>query len=353
MKLVLARLSRVLPIPWHLVRSAWREGTPFKATLAVTTRCPYRCSHCGVFRHTEPELSARELADTLAGLDSLFWIDVTGGEVLEREDCCELVSRLDEQLPGLALFHFPTSGHRPAEAEALARHAVRLGLTVVVSVSIDGPEDLHDRLRGKPGAFRSAVETLSRLRAVSGVHAYAGTTLLPENVDTAPAGVFDAIRKACPGLTPSDLHVNVMQRSDHYFDNRQVPLPSREQVRRALARTIRLRGVPKGPFALLELAYQGVALAMAARPSLKPPACAALRSSFFLSPSGRVHPCHIWGEAVGRAAPDAPVRELLRSGRCRWLRSLVANASCPRCWTPCEAYPTMIDRMLDPARLQG
>lgn len=352
MRLGLSSVRR-LPIPWHLVRSATQQGVPFKATLAVTTRCPHRCAHCGIFRRNEPELSAVELADTLAGLDSLFWVDVTGGEVLEREDHIELLSRLHERLPGLALFHFPTSGDRPAEAEALARHAAALGLTVVVSVSIDGPEEVHDRLRGKPGAFQAAVETLRRLRSIRGIHSYAGTTLVPWNISSAPASVFDALQKACPGLEPSDWHVNVMQRSDHYFDNRCMALPSREQVRDALRRVIRFRGVPSTPFALLELAYQGVALALASTPRLSPPACSALRSSFFLSPSGMTYPCHIWGETVGQAAPDNPVRELARSGRWRWIRSLVANGLCPRCWTPCEAYPTLINRFIDPARLGG
>ncbi len=346
-------LSRALPLPWRVLRSALRAGTPFKATLAVTARCPLRCAHCGIWQRSEPELPAADLADSLAGLDSLVWVDMTGGEVLEREDHLELVSLLADRLPSLALFHFPTSGHQPEAAEKLAHHARRLGLSVVVSVSIDGPEALHDRLRGKPGSFRGAVETLRRLRGIAGVHAYAGTTLVEQNVDVAPSDMLDAVRRFCPDLRPGEWHVNLMQRSDHYFQNERVPLPSREASRRALLRWIRFRGVPAAPFGILELAWQGIALALLSRPALAPPICSALRSSFFVSPSGKVHPCHIWGEPLGQVGPGQSVRDLLRSGRGRWLASLVANGLCPRCWTPCEAYPTLIHRALDPARLAG
>jgi MoaA/NifB/PqqE/SkfB family radical SAM enzyme len=346
-------IQRSLPIPWHLVRSAALHGGPFKATLAATSRCPHRCAHCGIFRRNESELPAADYARLLYGLDSLVWVDLTGGEVLEREDCCELVSHLVEQLPALAIFHFPTSGDRPDAAEKLARHASRLGLSVVVSVSIDGPEELHDRLRGKPGAFRSAVETLHLLRRIAGIWAYAGTTLLPQNLDVRPAALHRAVRAGCPGLAPSDWHVNVMQRSDHYFDNHAMPLPDRRSTRKALLAWTRFRGLPTGPFAALELAYQGIELALLSAPSLAPPTCSALRSSVFVSPSGRVYPCHIWGECLGVATPDRPVRDLLASERGRWLRSLVSNGLCPRCWTPCEAYPTLINRVLDPLRIGG
>lgn len=337
---------------FQAVKSAYSCGVPFKATVAVTWACPCRCAHCGIFKKKEKELSVKDLLAALSSLQSIAWLDLTGGEVLVRPDIIELSTALVSALKHLAWFHFPTSGLFPETAELLARTVAKSGVRVVVSVSIDGPEALHDRLRGVPGAFSAAVETLSRLKRLKGVDTYVGATILPENVEEIPLGLLRALRERVPSLASSVLHVNLMQRSGPYFNNSEAALPDVAAVRRGLARVIAWRGIPLSSFGLLDSAFQIISLSRLALWSWLTPRCAALDASFFLSPSGIVYPCHMWSEPVGTVGPDVDVAQLLRSDRARWIRKSIAAGHCPRCWTPCEAYPTMIVSALNPLRIK-
>lgn len=340
---------RLAGLVTHTAGSAWTPGVPFKATVALTYRCPYRCGYCGIFNREEEELSADALVGALASVPTLTWLDLTGGEIFFRQDTLELSLRLVDALPNLALFHFPTSGCAPEKTWELAEAVSSRGIKVVVSVSIEGPRELHDRVRGSAGAFDSAVRNLAGLRGIPGVSSYVGTTIIEENCEAVPHEVFEAVAPHVPGLCPADMHVNVQQGSGHYFCNADARRPDLASVNSALRRTMRFKGFPKTPFDALELAFQGLALQAARGKWELVPRCAALDASFFVSPSGLVYPCHIWAEPVGRIeGASTNLLELLKGSRAAWLRKNIRLGRCPRCWTPCEAYPTLISRALNP-----
>ncbi len=346
MKLLGLPPRRLASLGRHTAAAAWNLGMPFKATVATTFRCSCRCDFCGIWQRREEELPAAELVRNLAGLPSLAWVDISGGSLFMRRDYEELGLGMADGLPGLALVHFPTEGLHGDEAVHLSRIFARRGLRVVVTVSLDGPREVHDRLRGVPGLFDRATETLRRLRAEPGVDVYVGTTLLGDNLASVPHALFAAVSGSCPGLTPRDFHVNVMQRSGHYFDNASCPAPAADESAAALRRVRRWKGLPRGPFDLLELGYQSMALRVLEGGSV--PRCAALRASFYLSPNGTVHPCHIWDRPLGRIGVDGTLAEILSSRAADDARTRIASRQCPQCWTPCEAYPTLMCHAANP-----
>ncbi len=345
-------LSKLTALPLRTLRSAYAKDKPFKATVALTYRCPHRCYYCGVWNRRADEADSATLRDALASVPSITWLDVTGGEIFARPDALELCDSLVDSLPHLALFHFPTSGFHPESAVALAGTIARKGVKVVVTVSIEGPREIHDHVRGTQGAFDAAMETLNRLKAVPGVSTYVGTTILSENVSMIPEGVFEAVATGCPGLRRNDMHFNVMQGSGHYFCNRHAPRPRTTDIQAALRRILAWKGLPRTPFDLLEVGFQSFSLYDLAGKRGLLPRCAALKASFFLSPGGVLYPCHIWGEPLGTIGAGSSLATLLDSDRARWLRARVKADQCPHCWTPCEAYPSLIEAALNPMHLE-
>lgn len=344
--------GRFATLPGSLLTAAFSSaGSPFKLTLAPTYRCSYKCYYCGLWSRCSPELDSATLVDAIAPMKSLTWLDITGGEIFARPDIEQLCLALVDSLPRLALFHFPTSGSHPRAAIRLASALAASGVKVVVSVSLEGPRALHDAVRGAPGAYDKAVETFRGLAELPGVDVYTGTTMIRENVDLVPQDVHKALSQDIPELTPERMHFNVMQGSTHYFCNAGARRPSNAQVSAALRRIILWKGLPKSPFDCLELGFRSVALAALAGRHNLVPTCTALRSSLFIAPDGTVFPCHIWGEPVGRIGPTASLQDLHTSDRWKWLRTQVASQNCPTCWTPCEAYPTMLTHLLHPLPL--
>lgn len=140
----------------------------------VTGQCNARCQHCFYWRnlgstHEGPSLDdVMKLAESIPPFRTLL---LSGGEPSLRGDLVQLVDifRRSSQIQNVSV---PTNGLLPdriaGAAEAIA--ALDRGLYVTINVSIDGFEGTHDRIRGVPGNFRSALRTIEKLRQLSSQH---------------------------------------------------------------------------------------------------------------------------------------------------------------------------------------
>lgn len=135
----------------------------------VTGRCNLKCSFCCHAARTArdnidaPELSAEQWASMFAGLDALIHLTITGGEPFMRKDIVELVRGLVQsaRVPRISINTngFLTDTIMPV-METLVKEL--RSVEIALAVSIDGPEAIHDSLRGVPGSFRAARETVRR-----------------------------------------------------------------------------------------------------------------------------------------------------------------------------------------------
>ncbi|CAN5868146.1 GDL motif peptide-associated radical SAM/SPASM maturase [soil metagenome] len=137
---------------------------PFPAYVVweLTLACDHACTHCGsragVAR--DGELSTDEALDVVAQLAALGTREVVliGGEAYLHGGFLAIVRALRAAGIAPAL----TTGGRGI-TEALAAALVDAGLAYA-SVSVDGLEAAHDRMRNLRGSWRSAMRALERLR---------------------------------------------------------------------------------------------------------------------------------------------------------------------------------------------
>ena len=143
------------------VDRAWR---PIYAVWEITLKCDLACRHCGsrAGQARRDELGTEECLDLVRQMAELGIQEVTliGGEAYLREDFPDIV----REIVRLGMSPSMTTGGRGMSPER-ARAAKEAGLHGV-SVSIDGLEGTHDRLRGVEGSFRSALAALKNLREV-------------------------------------------------------------------------------------------------------------------------------------------------------------------------------------------
>jgi len=321
----------------------WQAASPYKLLLSLTDRCTHRCRHCATWRRDPgDELTPDEVDRLLASAAGLRWLDLTGGEITARPDFLELAGAVAAHAGRLIFLHFATSGSDPGRVLRLTeRLCAASGPAVVVTVSLDGDEPLHDHIRGRKGAFASAVDTARRLHRLPGVEVYLGTTLTPDNADHLER-IRAALRSALPELADSRWHVNVMNRSRHFFGNADHPLPDREQVLAFTRFVERARGRSLDPFAAAERLFLRT-LRWYLRQGTAPLPCQALKASVFVSPSGQAFPCHILDWPLGDLrALEMDLQALMRSPAARAARARIVRERCSRCWTPCEAYHAML-----------
>jgi radical SAM protein with 4Fe4S-binding SPASM domain len=136
---------------------------PIYAVWEITLRCDLACVHCGsrAGRARPDEMTTAECLDLVDQMADLGVQEVTliGGEAYLRDDWLEIVRALRRR----GLQASMTTGGRGLTTER-AVAAAAAGLQSA-SVSMDGLEETHDRLRGVRGSYRAALSALANLRA--------------------------------------------------------------------------------------------------------------------------------------------------------------------------------------------
>jgi MoaA/NifB/PqqE/SkfB family radical SAM enzyme len=141
---------------------------PQSVSLTITNACNLRCRMCGqwseegyiraqpgVIRSELRLTDWKRLIDEIAD-HNLKSVLMRGGEVFLYPDIIPLLEYIREKDLFVSI---DTNGTR------LARHApdlVRIG-NMHLTVSVDGPEEIHDSVRGVKGTFRQLREGLARL----------------------------------------------------------------------------------------------------------------------------------------------------------------------------------------------
>jgi nif11-class peptide radical SAM maturase 3 len=134
------------------------------AVWEITLKCNLACSHCGsrAGQAREKELSTEEALDVVRQLAEVGIKEVTliGGEAFLRPDWLEIA----RAITGAGMLCTMTTGGYGISLD-MARRMKEAGIGVV-SISTDGMEETHDRLRGRKGSWKSGARTMSYLREV-------------------------------------------------------------------------------------------------------------------------------------------------------------------------------------------
>lgn len=158
----------------------------------VTRRCNLRCVHC--YAHAKEEAGVDELTTEQGRvlLDDLaaFGVPVvlfSGGEPLARRDLPELAAYAVGK--GMRAV-ISTNG--TLITAAVARTLKDIGLSYV-GISLDGMQEVNDRFRAVPGAFRAALDGIRNCQA-AGIKVGLRFTINRFNVQEIP-GIFDLIEQ--------------------------------------------------------------------------------------------------------------------------------------------------------------
>ncbi len=329
--------------------TASRPAAPLKLNFCLTYWCQYRCKTCNIWqRKPTDELTTEEIVAVVRENPNITWADLTGGEIFLRPDIDDILEAVVGGWRRLALLHFPTNGFLTDRIVAsVERIAGRGPAHTIVTVSLDGDEQLNDEIRGIKGGFRRQIETFNALRRIPGIDTVFGVTLSSFNLGRFTQ-TFEACARECPGLTIDDVHLNVAQVSGHYYGNDG---PGGGQadpvlVRQDLAAYRKLRGRAHSPKQLLENTYLSY-LDEFLQTGRTPMPCHALRASCFIDPWGVVYPCITYSKPLGSLRDTGmrldPIWNGLDTAR---VQREIWDGQCPQCWTACEAYQSILGNVL-------
>jgi radical SAM protein with 4Fe4S-binding SPASM domain len=140
----------------------FRTCRPVYAVWEITLKCDLKCGHCGsrAGRARTEELTTEEcleIVDQLAALGTRE-VAIIGGEAYLRSDWTTIIRAIRARGMQVGM----TTGARNLTEERI-KEAAEAGLQTV-SVSIDGLEEIHDRIRGVPGSYQAAIRSIELLK---------------------------------------------------------------------------------------------------------------------------------------------------------------------------------------------
>lgn len=306
----------------------------------LTERCNLTCTHCYQTGGQIAELSLAEICEVLNEITDMLeaWsgayhlnfspsLNVTGGEPFLRQDLFEILTEARARDFAIYLLTNGTLVDRE-KAEVLGRLGIK-----GVQVSFEGPEQVHDSIRGK-GSFNASCRGVTHLLN-AGLRVTLNATLSELNATS-----FKDLVEIARGLGTQRLGFSRLVPSGRGLD----------LVDQALDRT-RLKQIYEEIFALtsndLEIVTGDPVASQMRVPidgqddcgSVASSGCAAGVSGLTILPDGTVTPCRRLGVPIGNVRKDSlreiwagsPVLEQLRdrnsySGKC---------GSCPR-WAICR-----------------
>lgn len=302
---------------------------PTDAVIAATYRCNARCQMCGIWRGKGVDGLAPDAYRNLP--PTLRSVNVSGGEPFMREDLADVVLAIRSACPRAEII-ISTNGLLPKRVAEVMRR-LGGGEWLGLAVSVDGIGDMHDQVRGTPGAFAKAQATVRELSELGIGGVRLAFTATPENVEHLPR-VYDL---ACQ--FGAEFTCALAQGSEHYFqiDEGGLGAPP-EALRRAAAPVVRAELASMSPKRWAR-AYFLEHLCRFAEGRGRPFPCAAGEDFFFADPAGDVYPCNVLCRMMGNLA-EQDFAEMWQSERARAARAEVAKCQ-SGCWMVCTARTAM------------
>jgi MoaA/NifB/PqqE/SkfB family radical SAM enzyme len=333
----------------NIIESNFRRNSfPYKLTFVATYRCQSRCVYCKIWeREPEGELTLEEIQKFFRKSNKFSWVDLTGGEVTLRNDFTEVAQAIITNCRDLYHLHTPTNGLAPALIERKVKEILALKPNrYVITVSLDGPRELNDKIRGIKGDFDKVIDTVKRLRTISDsrLKVVIGFTLAAGNKGTFKEMIAQ-VKAEIPDMQNDDFHMNVVHVSGHYYDNLETDALAsdlREDLREY--RSMRTKKYTSS-YGFLEDQYLRLA-DQYLQTGVTPVMCQALAGSVFIDSFGYIYPCSIYSKRMANIKDIGyDLEGYWNSREVREARQEIERGECPQCWTPCEAYQSILGKL--------
>ena len=327
---------------------------PYKLNFCLTYKCNSKCLSCDIWKiKSTNELTVDEIKNFFKYSNKFSWIDVTGGEVFLRKDIVQIIDIILQSCKDLYHLHIPTNSIITQLTVDRIKEILKLRpkpKKFTITLSIDGPPELHDYVRGVEDNWAAVMKAYDELREFENNYfkIFFGFTLSKLNLGKFHETVI-AVQKEFPQVKYEDFHMNIAHTSGHYYNNDDFDIGVNSDKEKFIEEVEAFRLRKKkifNPINNLENKYLNYAKKYIMTGET-PIDCKSLASSVFLDPYGNVFPCSIWDKKIGNIKDfEFNLSRLLEDKIVKELREQIKDKSCPNCWTPCEAYQSILGSLI-------
>jgi sulfatase maturation enzyme AslB (radical SAM superfamily) len=211
---------------------------------------------------------------------------------------------------------------------------------------LDGFEKMHDMIRGTPKSFARAEKTFKLLSKLGekhkNFHLEREVTVSKYNISELPL-LFKYLGEKNIPFTIT------FARGSEYYENKNDNVSLSEIPEQRIVGL--LDPISNSRLVGKEEIVRNVFIKLARKYFVNPRKqiipCYSGFSSLFVDPYGNVYPCIMFFERLGNLRKvDFDLKKILSDGGTKRVRMIIKENGCPSCWTPCEAYTTIIQNPL-------
>jgi len=300
-------------------------------------RCNCRCTMCDIWKNTaREELRAADIERQIESLErlSVEWVVLSGGEALMHSDLWQLTAILRVRKIRITLL---------SSGLLISRDAARIVDQVDdLIVSLDGPQPVHDSIRGVPGAFRCIEKGVRDLqREKPGFRVAARCTVQRNNFEhlCATAAAARGLDLQSISFLAADLTTTAFNRPGGWSLAKQslVALPDQAAITKLEEEMEALIALRYGDFIVEPPAkLRRIVRHFRAHLGMEPPKaphCNAPWTSAVVEANGDVRPC-FFHQPIGNLHSQLPLDAILNGPEALAFRKgldVSANPICQRC----------------------
>lgn len=277
------------------------------------------------------EMTTEELKELISDAANLHPNNIvfSGGEPLLRKDIFELISFVNKYKINTCL---TSNGTLINDEIAKKLNSSGIG---VVNVSIDGPEYIHDSLRGG-GSFRKAVRALEHLSQYK-IETTIATVICRQNYKFLPyiMGLADQLGVTTVKFQPfSEIFLIKRRERENFFASQNVL----KDIELSVGEVIELSKEYKITTNPANYLYSIPAYLCGFWQDYSPNSCSALWGSCPISAEGNVYLCWVLSDKLLGNVKKTKLSKIWNSEGHNRLRRLVIQKGCPACLMSCYDY---------------
>ena len=298
-----------------------------KANLVLTFNCNHKCVTCNIWKthgrnlikgaKYPTELTVEEI-EKIVTRNNLIYISLTGGEPFLRKDIGDIIRVCLQHVPMVTI---TTNGSLPKIIEKAAKQALlKTNNLLDINVSFDGNKEQHDAFTQIEGSYERVTETIKRLAKLrakmNGKLKLSIEELVSVHTEAGREHVAQFAKQMNIPLTYS------IEQKAPFYDNED---------------NVLVKG--KMPSTKMRLSPHDIFSHLYIQSSMNGhiPKCVAAQYTCSITPYGDVMPCLFLPITLKNLRETDYV-----IGKLDYKEAV---GTCKRrCWTPCEAYPTIMFR---------
>lgn len=316
-----------------------------KINFAITNLCNARCKTCNIWKKCSTE--ELELDEILSIFNrfpkTVGWLSLTGGEPFLRKDIRDILLSAKD-IKSLKLLTLPTNGILKNKiCSVIEEYSETIHPNTFITISLDGIESVHDNIRGVNGAYEKAMGTFLELNEMGDkkLNILIETTLSQFNIEKSKTFISELIDKG------HKVGINIAHNSDFYNINSldKIKIEDTNDITKLIIRNQSIFSIN----AIVQRFYMQKIGSYLENPDKRVIPCSALKVSCGIDPYGNVTPCSMWKKNIGNLRDyDYDISKIYNLDEVRFLRHKIhVKKECPNCWTPCEAYQSILLSILN------